>query len=227
MHSSSDAPTFMRERNDTSKGNSFLQYLAIQTPHADQTSYLFLVRMHHAKHGSGLAHSISFVSLQCCIAPTEADEHTVPIEVLDAEFFDEQVLIIVYRPLNQEAGLQRGMITNGALSGATSIATIGYTNLVYEDAPPGHVASVTREGLVLDLLQRVRDEQIWIAAVPIPVIGCRDLVGCQGGNTVSLAVNGRVGRRVACVLDSAGQALEVLDMEGEEDEEDEMETAAG
>ncbi|KAI0695596.1 anaphase-promoting complex, cyclosome, subunit 4-domain-containing protein [Cytidiella melzeri] len=212
MHSSSDAPTFMRERNDTSKGNSFLQYLAIQTPHADQTSYLFLVRMHHAKDGSELAHSISFVSLQCCIAPTEADEHAVPIEVLDAEFFDEQVLIIVYRPLDQEQG-------------ATSIATIGYADLVYEDAPPGHVASVTREGLMLDLLQRVRDGQI--AAVPIPMIGCRDLVGCQDGSTVSLAVNGRVGRRVACVLDSAGQALEVLDMEGEEDEEDEMETAAG
>ena len=45
---------------------------------------------------------------------------------------------------------------------------------------------------------------------------------------MSLAVNGRLGRRVACVLDSAGLALEVLDMEGEEGEEDEeMETAAG
>ena len=60
--------------------------------------------------------------------------------------------------------------------------------------------------------------------------GSRELVGCQEGR-VTLAVNGRVGRRVACVLDAAGQGLEVLDMEGdeeeEEDEEDEMETAGG
>jgi anaphase-promoting complex subunit 4 len=67
------------------------------------------------------------------------------------------------------------------------------------------------------------------------MIVARDLVGCQEG-TVTLAVNGRVGRRVACVLDAAGLALEVLDMEGEEEggeeeegaeAEDEMETAAG
>lgn len=47
---------------------------------------------------------------------------------------------------------------------------------------------------------------------------------------MTLAVNGRVGRRVACVLDDAGLGLEVLDMEGEEEEEaeeDEMETAGG
>lgn len=58
------------------------------------------------------------------------------------------------------------------------------------------------------------------------MIGSRELVGCQEG-TVTLAVNGRAGRRVACVLDNAGLGLEVLDMEGEEDEEEEMETAGG
>ncbi len=38
-----------------------------------------------------------------------------------------------------------------------------------------------------------------------------------------MAVNGRVGRRVACVLDDAGLTLEVLDMAGEEEEEEEEE----
>ena len=38
---------------------------------------------------------------------------------------------------------------------------------------------------------------------------------------MSLAVNGRAGRRVACVLGEEGLALEVFDMEGEEDEGDE------
>lgn len=37
-------------------------------------------------------------------------------------------------------------------------------------------------------------------------------------------MNGRAGRRVACVLDSAGLTLEVFDMAGEEEgEEEEME----
>ena len=48
---------------------------------------------------------------------------------------------------------------------------------------------------------------------------------------MTLAVNGRTGRRVSFVLDEAGLSLEVLDMEGEEedgaDAVDEMETAAG
>ena len=34
-------------------------------------------------------------------------------------------------------------------------------------------------------------------------------------------MNGRAGRRVSCVLDEAGLSVEVLDMEGEEDEEEE------
>lgn len=50
----------------------------------------------------------------------------------------------------------------------------------------------------------------------------RTLAGCAEGG-VALAVNGRVGRRVACVLGGEGTAMEVLDMEGEEEEEEEEE----
>jgi anaphase-promoting complex subunit 4 len=32
---------------------------------------------------------------------------------------------------------------------------------------------------------------------------------------VFLAVNGRVGRRVACILDEVGSTMEALDLEGE------------
>ncbi len=38
-------------------------------------------------------------------------------------------------------------------------------------------------------------------------------------------MNGRPGRRVSCVLDEAGMNLEVLDMEGEEEEDLELEEA--
>jgi anaphase-promoting complex subunit 4 len=43
------------------------------------------------------------------------------------------------------------------------------------------------------------------------------LAGCISGD-VSLALNGRIGRRVACILDRKG-VLEVLDIEGETDDE--------
>ena len=41
---------------------------------------------------------------------------------------------------------------------------------------------------------------------------------------MTLAVNGRVGRRVACVLDDGGLALEIMDVEPPEEEEEAEET---
>jgi len=48
----------------------------------------------------------------------------------------------------------------------------------------------------------------------IPIKRCRRLAAC-GNAEVSLAVNGRVGRRVACLLDNTGTAMETLDLEGD------------
>lgn len=47
-----------------------------------------------------------------------------------------------------------------------------------------------------------------------PIKECRALKGCKAGN-VYLAVNGRTGRRVACVLDGRGTSVETFDLEGE------------
>ncbi len=44
------------------------------------------------------------------------------------------------------------------------------------------------------------------------------LAGCISGE-VSLALNGRIGRRVACILEHKEGILEVLDIEGESDDE--------
>lgn len=46
----------------------------------------------------------------------------------------------------------------------------------------------------------------------------RALAGCKAGD-VSLAVNGRPGRRVACVLDNKGTILESFDIEGGTDDD--------
>ena len=57
-----------------------------------------------------------------------------------------------------------------------------------------------------------------IAAVLMPIRRSYVLAGCISGE-ISLALNGRIGRRVACVLDHKEGVLEVLDIEGETDEE--------
>lgn len=46
-------------------------------------------------------------------------------------------------------------------------------------------------------------------------------LGIVPSGPLTLAVNGRVGRRVACVMDAEGMEAEVLDMEGEDGEEGE------
>lgn len=56
----------------------------------------------------------------------------------------------------------------------------------------------------------------------VPITKCRRLAACRGGS-VSLAVNGRAGRRVVCVLDGDGTTMEVLDIEGDADDESETE----
>lgn len=59
-----------------------------------------------------------------------------------------------------------------------------------------------------------------LPSVRFPIKRCRGLVGCETG-PVSLAVNGRVGRRVACVLDNRRTTMQSLDLEGDgEDTED-------
>lgn len=53
-------------------------------------------------------------------------------------------------------------------------------------------------------------------------------VSSRSGLPPSLAMNGRAGRRVCCVMTNQGQEIQVFDMdadEGEEDEEEEAEEA--
>jgi anaphase-promoting complex subunit 4 len=68
---------------------------------------------------------------------------------------------------------------------------------------------------------------IQLSLKPIPIKRRRQLTACRDGS-VSLAVNGRVGRRVVCILDGVGTTMDILDMEGDEDEdESEMDSTGG
>lgn len=53
-------------------------------------------------------------------------------------------------------------------------------------------------------------------SMQMPIKRSRELFGCRHGQ-VCLSVNGRIGRRVACVLDSQGTSIEAYDLEGEGD----------
>jgi anaphase-promoting complex subunit 4 len=116
---------------------------------------------------------------------------------------------------------------------------LGYQNLRLE----GYVNGPSREDLVHRALQLWNEEQVCtmqrcilidilptngrllicalciLQAPPadIPIKRCRELIVGKEGD-VSLAVNGRTGRRVACVLDTKGSTMEILDMEGSSEE---------
>ena len=61
--------------------------------------------------------------------------------------------------------------------------------------------------------------QITTAAAPIRKERVLKLSRKEGMG-VSVCVNGRAGRRVACVLDGEGMELEMFDMEGDEEDEE-------
>lgn len=64
---------------------------------------MILVRLHHDKDVSAPERSVSVAVLQCA-APLGAEGAMVPVEILDAEFFDDNTLVIVYRPRQREHG---------------------------------------------------------------------------------------------------------------------------
>jgi len=180
----------------------------MQAPRDENQSYLCLARMRYGRQDVELPLHVSIAVLECCVAGNEANETRVPFDLLDADFFDENILLLVYR------------IEDG--HGPASIATVGYSDLIYEDIElQTYVNDFAREGLMLEVLRRLKDGRL--TSVPAPIVQSRNLTGCKEG-TAFLAVNGRVGRRVACVLDGSGLALEILDIEGEEEELEEMST---
>ncbi|CAL1695872.1 unnamed protein product [Somion occarium] len=196
-----EAPAFIREQTIlSSQEHSFLQYLAIQTPHASEGSHLCLLRMTRQYGVSESRDETAVAILQCL---RQVGDEAQPLHILDAEFFDEQDMIVVYR-LDDP--------------GPTFIATVDYANVNYRSLGSETVRDIkSREEAMNDVLQRMRNGEL--SPVPLPINQTRALSGCREGR-VTLSVNGRVGRRVACVLDDAGLILEVLDMEGEVDEEE-------
>lgn len=127
-------------------------------------------------------------------------------------------------------------------SGSTTIAAVVYSDLQYQELQPvGTMNELSREELILHAVRRQKADQVRrikpelrtaegtdeetclkIVTVLMPIKRSYVLAGCSDGG-VSLAVNGRAGRRVVCVLDHKKAVLDVLDVEGDAEDESEGE----
>ena len=111
-----------------------------------------------------------------CRASEEGSEEPVPFDLLDVDFFDSEVVVIVYRPQDQQSKCQgapgrRRLVPSVRPSLAAHhdrragarIATVGYANSIYHTIPSHeYVKGTTRERLMGDVLGLLASEQVWV-----------------------------------------------------------------
>ncbi|KAJ6575135.1 anaphase-promoting complex, cyclosome, subunit 4-domain-containing protein [Mycena capillaripes] len=179
--------------------DEFVQYLAMHIPSASLNRTFS--RVGFGGKPSQLPPSVGIALLDGILPAEQEEAGPLHLEILDAQFFDDSCVVIVYRIRNQPA----------------FIATVGYSELEYQElGPTEYVKTPARE----DLMHRATElwEQGQLASIPMPIKGRRELA-YGGSGPVSVALNGRVGRRVACVLDGQGTNMETLDLEGDGEQE--------
>lgn len=130
-------------------------------------------------------------------------EGNIDLELLAVEFFDDECIVLVYR--------------TPAANNTATIASANYRELSYQE--------ISFDGYSIEAVMAAATSQ-WasgkLSAGPVPIKQSRQLAGFRMGE-VSLSVNGRVGRRIACVLDSRGTMMETLDLEAEPEDDGEGE----
>lgn len=128
--------------------------------------------------------------------------------VYDMDFFDAKSLVIVGR--------------SEASAAPSDIAMVDYADLSYQELEErSYVKAPSREGIVAETIRMFERDQL--ASVPMPIrkrLTLKQSRRVGPAECMSLSVNGRVGRRIACVLDGGGNELEMLDMEGDGEEEE-------
>ncbi|KIJ21731.1 hypothetical protein PAXINDRAFT_165137 [Paxillus involutus ATCC 200175] len=185
-----------------------LQYLAVHI-NSEGRPLFCLSRMPYGRYVAGVHEDVVVTLLESSVCEND-DKAGADIDILDAEFFDDETIILVY----QAKGTQ----------GPIFVATVNYRTLRYQTLQSeGYVSGPARKDMIANVLERWKEGHV--PCSPIPITKSRRLSACRNGS-VSLAVNGRVGRRIVCILDGDGMTMEVLDMEGDElegEEEAEME----
>ncbi|PFH54494.1 hypothetical protein AMATHDRAFT_134140 [Amanita thiersii Skay4041] len=195
-----DAHFAIRERTALHEGGEIVQHLASVIP-SEQPASLMLIRLRFNNEADKMPCEVGFIPLECCLSEEGKDDQ-VAFDLLETDFFDDELMVIVYRLRNRDK--------------STFIATVKYNDLGYQPLVPDvYVKAPAREDLMQYAMGQWKSGNI--RGVGSPIKRCRGLKGCKTGR-VYLAVNGRVGRRVACVLDGKGTTVETFDMEGEGDE---------
>ncbi|KAL0071986.1 hypothetical protein AAF712_000909 [Marasmius tenuissimus] len=172
-----------------------LQYLAVNAPStSEDRSFLCLLRH---RYDESPVFQTEVALLECCLI--QEDGSSSQLELLAFDFFDDECVVIVYR--------------YPPTDGETFIATVHYNDLGYQALQWENDVRLVREEVTEWALHRLEGGQLTSTAIPIKRYRCLD--GFRTGG-VELAVNGRLGRRIACALDSKGTTLEAFDMEDDE-----------
>ncbi|KAF5355856.1 hypothetical protein D9756_003780 [Leucocoprinus leucothites] len=183
----------IRERISSIQDDEVIQYLA--TLCSEDKTLLLLARIHFGAEGSILPTHIYVGALQCHLS--EDEEHDM-VDLLDFDFFDDEHLVVIYR--SQSAG------------SSASIATVNYVDVGYQELELAKYVKGFREDLMDYTWGLWRSGELGSS---LYAIERRRIIRNGNSPSFSMAVNGRVGRRVACVLDSSGTAMESFDLEGE------------
>ncbi|KAF8641031.1 hypothetical protein AX17_000676 [Amanita inopinata Kibby_2008] len=185
----------IRERTNVHEGGEILQHLASMVP-SEQQAALILIRLRFNNEAAEIPCEVGFLAVECHLPEEDGQAE---IDLLEAEFFDDELVVIIYRLRRRDK--------------LTFMATVKYNDLGYQPLEPSmYVKAPGREDLMLRAMGRWREGNL--RSVRIPIRRCRALKGCKTGR-VFLAVNGRVGRRVACALDGKGTTVETFDLEGD------------
>ncbi|KAG5722502.1 ATP-dependent RNA helicase DRS1 [Termitomyces sp. T112] len=195
-------PPPMRERTINVNEGDLCQFLMLSVQ-TEQTNCLCLSRLYYRKEALESPSEIGIALFEPFILMGD-EETSMGLDLLEADFLDDDYVVIVYR--------------NRGENKSTHIAMFNYSGLRYQLVQTmQHVNLVVREELMLETVEQWK--QGHLSKTRKQIERSRALKGGKTGH-VSLALNGRLGRRVACVLDSKG-TLESFDMEGDEDEETE------
>ncbi|EKM52609.1 uncharacterized protein PHACADRAFT_261151 [Phanerochaete carnosa HHB-10118-sp] len=201
-------PKWLRERTRLRlQGPDLLLQLwaAFVPPAENQIGYLCLFK---TVYDSKSSRKTTFAVMTCEVE--DEDGAVTPVELLDAEYFDDAHIVAVFR-------------SRIAANAESTLAMVRFIAVKFYEIQEAQTKEVsTREALIDRVLRLAQSGAM--PSTPLRVVRSRTLAGCVKGS-VALAANGRKGRRVVCVLGEDGTALQVFDMEGEEDEGEEDEEA--
>ncbi|KAF9015181.1 anaphase-promoting complex, cyclosome, subunit 4-domain-containing protein [Cyathus striatus] len=201
--SQSEICLLIRERTIINERGEVRQFL-VYIPTEESGNLLGAAKLSYTTEASGSPFAVSIALLECYLPEEEQEETVHDLELLEAEFLDDECVVIIYRLRDNDYA-------------TTYIAILDYSNdLEYHTISSDIYENVhVREDLMQEALKHWKEGKLYSARLPIK--RRRALRGCRDG-PVYLAVNEKLGRRVACVLDNGGTTVEIFDLE--EDGED-------